>query len=191
MRILLILILSFSLNLYGQQVPVRQELTTPGFIIKLNGTVQYITSDNIHVVNESTSLNNGTILKPEGVIVLRNGQVVVLKEGEFTDFSGIPFKATDSTRYEVRFRTLEKQIAILSQKQQLLLKTLELANKKSELLEKKTDLINQKADLCSKKAGSGERSSRTLPEIKELDRQIAEVDKDLKDLDRDFSRACN
>lgn len=180
---LLIFFISLSIIGYGQKKQSFDNLT--GYLIKVDGNLNYVASGTVETVRGQVSFKNGLLIKPEGVIILKSGQELVLKNGEILDHTFIVKKANDSTMNEIRFKQLFNSFETLRQDHDALNNSVNLLKKKLEILDRKTDLINKKAEMCLSRS----ETSQSSQEMKELNREIIQTKRELKEINRSLSRS--
>lgn len=105
---IILIFISFYVNAQRHQ----QQLS---FLYKDSGILRYYAGNKVTEVRENMSLKNGTLVKPEGIIILLSGKEVVLKNGEILELGGHVSKVNDSLVRQLHINQLDREISFLKE----------------------------------------------------------------------------
>jgi hypothetical protein len=127
-----IIMLLSSCFSFGQSDSV--DIKPYDFIIKTDGVLKHVSATGFKAITTVISLQDGRLIKPEGIIILDSGKELVMKNGEYIDQNGNIHTAPDSLiklvairyyqilniEYQKELRQYKDLNALLYQKNELL-----------------------------------------------------------------------
>lgn len=179
MRFLLLLLISIPTFSQSNLSSLPEE-----YIIKTDGTLKYVTSQKLNEITSIFSLENGTLIKPEGIIVLKSGKEIVIKNGEMIDQFGTLTIAPDSLINYVRFRNLFNKINELEKRQSKIAEINLLILEKTRVLEELCkSMILKSTELAKRKRNKESKDLQLIVlRIKSIESEIADLENQLKSL---------